>query len=112
MKLRIVAGERGGRWIARAEDEETGRPFGIECGGATEREALERMSRWLDWQRDHTAALEALQSAERAYHRTIAGSAFASPAEEQGAPEAQKTSLAAVDAARIRLDEVRARRPG
>ena len=111
MKLRIAATERGGRWIARAEDEETGRPFGIECADAPEREAIERMSRWIDWQREHAAALEALQSAERAYHRTIAGGAFANPAEEPGALEAQKTSLDAVDAARIRLDEVRARRP-
>ena len=111
MKLRLVATEHGGRWIARAENEETGRPFGIECAGATEPEALARMSRWIDWQRDHTAALEALQSAERAYHRTIAGGAFANPAEEPVALEAQKASLDAVDAARIRLDEVRARRP-
>src|SRR6266850_463753 len=111
MKLRILAMERGGQWIARAEDEETGRPFGIECAGATERDAVDRMSRWIEWQREHAEALEALQTAERAYHRTIAGSAFANPTEGPTALELQKESLDAVEAARVRLDEVRARKP-
>ncbi len=111
MKLRIVTSERGGQWIARAEDEETGRPFGIECAGATESEASDRVRRWIDWQREHAAALEALQVAERAYHRTIAGSAFANPTEGPTPLELQKESLGAVEAARIRLDEIRARRP-
>ena len=111
MNLRIVASERGGQWIARAEDETTGRPFGIECAGATEREAIDRLSRWIDWQREHAAALEALQAAERAYHRTIAGSAFANPTEGPTPLELQKESLDAVEAARVRLDEIRARKP-
>ena len=111
MKRRIVATERGGQWIARAEDEETGRPFGIECAGATERDAVDRMSRWVEWQREHTDALEALQTAERAYHRTIAGRAFANPTEGPTAIELQKESLGAVEAARIRLDEIRGRKP-
>ena len=67
--------------------------------------------RWLEWQREHTAALEALQQAQRAYHRTIAGSAFASPTEGPSAIELQKESLDAVEAARVRLDEIRGRRP-
>ena len=46
-----------------------------------------------------------------AYHRTIAGSAFANPSEGPSAIELQKESLEAVEAARIRLDEIRARRP-
>ncbi|HMB80378.1 MAG TPA: hypothetical protein VKI43_09945 [Vicinamibacterales bacterium] len=66
---------------------------------------------WLAWQREHTAALEALQQAQRAYHRTIAGSAFASPTEGPSAIEMQKESLDAVEAARVRLDEIRERRP-
>ena len=66
---------------------------------------------WLVWQREHTAALEALQEAQRAYHRTIAGSAFASPTEGPTAIELQKESLDVVEAARVRLDEIRARRP-
>ena len=66
---------------------------------------------WQAWQREHTAALEALQQAQRAYHRTIAGSAFASATEGPSATEIQKESLDAVEAARVRLDEIRARRP-
>lgn len=65
-RFRIVASEREGRWLARAE---------------------------------------------RAYHRTIAGSAFASPIEGPSAIELQKESLNAVEAARVRLDEIRAQRP-
>ena len=68
-------------------------------------------SRWQEWQREHAAALEALQQAQRAYHRTIAGSAFASPTEGPSAIELQKESLDAVEAARVRLDEIRGRRP-
>ena len=66
---------------------------------------------WQEWQREHAAALEALQQAQRAYHRTIAGSAFASPTEGPSATELQKESLDAVEAARVRLDEIRARKP-
>ena len=66
---------------------------------------------FLDWQREHAAALDALQQAQRAYHRTIAGSAFAGPSEGPTAIELQKESLDAVEAARIRLDEIRQRMP-
>jgi hypothetical protein len=99
------------RWVARATRDDTGDPFGIECAGATEAEAISQLTHWLEWQREHTAALDALQQAERAYHRTIAGSAFASSTEGPSAIEMQKESLDAVEAARIHLDEVRARRP-
>jgi hypothetical protein len=71
----------------------------------------EMSERWLEWQREHAAALEALQQAQRAYHRTIAGSAFASPTEGPSPVEMQKESLDAVEAARVRLDEIRARQP-
>jgi hypothetical protein len=108
---RIVCVQRDGQWIAHAERPDTGDPFGIECGGATEQEAKDRLARWLEWQREHAEALEALQQAERAYHRTIAGSAFASPTEGPSPIEMQKESLDAVEAARVRLDEIRARRP-
>ena len=109
--LILRATERDGQWLARAEREENGDPFGIECAGATEGEALDRLTRWLEWQGEHAAALEALQQAERAYHRTIAGSAFANPMEGPTAIEVQKESLDAVESARVRLDEVRARKP-
>jgi hypothetical protein len=110
-RYRIVAAHREGDWIAHAEQADTGERFGIECAAATEDAAVERVSRWLEWQHEHATALEALQQAERSYHRTVAGSAFANPAEGPSAIELQKESLDAVEAARLRLDDVRARRP-
>ena len=111
MRCRIVCDERNGQWIARAYRADNADPFGIECAAATRGEAIERLERWLDWQREHAAALDALQRAERAYHRTIAGSAFASPSDGPTAIELQKESLEALEGARVRLDEIRARRP-
>lgn len=110
-RYRLVAAERDGQWLAHAVRDDSGEPFGIECSGPTEAAALDRLGGWLEWQHEHTAALEALQRAERAYHRTIAGSAFANPTEGPSALELQKESLDAVEAARIRLDEIRARKP-
>ena len=111
LTYRIPATERDGQWVARAERADTGDRFGIECTGASPDEAVGSVERWLAWQHEHVAALEDLQRAERAYHRTIAGSAFASPTEGPSAIEMQKESLEAVEAARVRLDEIRARRP-
>ena len=107
----LQATERDGQWLARAARDDNGDPFGIECAGATEAEAVARLARWLEWQADHAAALADLQRAERAYHRTIAGSAFASTSEGPSAIEMQKESLNEVEAARVRLDEVRAQKP-
>ena len=111
IRYRLVATERDGQFVARAERTDTGDRFGIECTGASADEAAGRLSRWLEWQHEHAAALEDLQRAEQAYHRTIAGSAFASPTEGPSALEMQKESLEAVETARLRLDEIRARRP-
>jgi hypothetical protein len=111
LNLTLHATVRDGQWIARAVRDDNGDPFGIDCAGATDAEAIARLTRWLEWQREHTEALAALQQAERAYHRTIAGSAFASPTEGPSAIEVQKESLDAVEAARVHLDEVRGRRP-
>jgi hypothetical protein len=110
-KYRVTADLRDGRWFAHAERADSGDRFGIECAGGSEAAAVEALSRWLEWQHEHTAALEALQQAERAYHRTIAGSAFANPSEGPSAIEMQKESLDQLEAARVRLDEVRARKP-
>lgn len=110
-RFQMTAAERDGQWVAHATREENGDPFGIECSGASEAEAMDRLQRWLEWQHEHTAALEALQQAEHAYHRTIAGSAFVGPTEGPSPLEMQKESLDAVEAARVRLDEIRARRP-
>jgi hypothetical protein len=111
MDLIIRTIERDGRWTAFAERTDNGDRFGIEFEGATEAEARQRLEGWIAWQREHADALEALQRAERAYHRTIAGSAFASPSEGPSAVEMQRDSLEAVEAARVRLDEIRGRRP-
>ena len=107
----LTAVRRDDGWIAFATRAATGDRFGIECAGATEAEALDKLRRWIDWQSEHAAALEELQRAEQAYHRTIAGSAFANPMEGPTAIELQKESLEQVEAARVRLDDVRARRP-
>jgi hypothetical protein len=63
------------------------------------------------WQREHAKALEELQEAQRGYHRTVAATAFQGATEEPTAEEMRRASLEALDAARIRLDAVRARRP-
>jgi len=110
-RYRLIAAERDGQWLAHAVRDDNGDPFGIECAGTTEAAAIDRLTRWLEWQHEHTVALEELQHAERSYHRTIAGSAFASPSEGPSALELQKESLDAVEAARVRLDEIRARKP-
>jgi len=109
--FRLQAIERDGTWIASADRVDNDARFGIECAAATEREAIERLRAWLTWQHEHAAALAALQEAEHDYHRTIAGSAFATSADAVSPIEMQKDALNAVAAARLRLDEIRARRP-
>jgi hypothetical protein len=109
-QYRIVAVERDGEWTARAERVATGERFGIECAGQTDTAAIEQLAQWLAWQHEHASALEELQEAERAYHRTIAGSAFANPTEGPTDIELQQEAFKHVEAARVRLDEVRARR--
>ena len=107
----LQATERDGQWLAHAARGDNGDPFGIECGGASEAGAIARLTRWLEWQHEHTAALDALQLAQRAYHRTIAGSAFANPTKGPTPIDVQQESLDAVEAARVQLDGIRARRP-
>ena len=111
LQYRLIAVAESGGWRAHATRADTGDRFGITYAGATQAEALARLTQWLEWQGEHTAALDALQCAEQAYHRTIAGSAFAGASEGPTAIELQKESLDQVEAARVRLDEVRARRP-
>lgn len=65
--------------------------------------------RWLEWQREHTEALQALQETQRLYYRAVSGNAFA--ADGVAADEATQDALPAMDEARSRLDEVRARQP-
>ena len=109
VSYRIVAVERDGQWAAHAEREDTGRPFGIDCTGATEEEAVDRLGRWLAWQSEHAAALVELQAAERRYHRTVAGAVGG----QMDAPAiaAKTETLSALDAARSHLDHIRSRKP-
>jgi hypothetical protein len=110
-RYRIVTARKDADWVAFAENAESGERYGIECRDAAELTASTRVEAWLFWQQEHRDALLALQDAERAYHRTIAGSAFASPIEGPSAIEIQKEALEQVEAARVRLDEIRAQRP-
>jgi hypothetical protein len=110
-QYRIMVSERDSQWVARAVRTDTGDRFGIECPGGSDGEAAARLTRWLLWQSQHTAALAHLQAAERAYHRAIAGSAFADPIANPAATEIQKASLDAVEDARVRLDKVRGQNP-
>jgi hypothetical protein len=111
IEYRLVATERDGQWFARAERPDTAIPFGPETRGPTEVVAIDRLTEWLVWQREHAAALEALQVAEHAYHRAITVSAFVNPAEGTGAMALRNEALGAVEASRIRLDGIRARQP-
>jgi hypothetical protein len=110
-RYRVVVAGPEGQWVAHAERADTGERFGVECSGATEAEAGERLVRWIEWQHDHAAALEALQQAEREYHRAIAGSVFVGPIDGPGVAELQQDALDLLKGARRRLDEVRGREP-
>jgi hypothetical protein len=110
VSYRLLVVERDGRWVAHAEREDTRRPFGIDCSGATKGEAVDRLNRWLEWQDEHAAALAELQTAQRAYHRAVTG-AFASHTEGPAALDVKQETLAALDAARLALDHIRSRKP-
>jgi hypothetical protein len=66
---------------------------------------------WAEWQRDHAAALAALQEAQRAYHRVAMAGAL-SGGGAQSVEDRRRSSLELLDAARTKLDQVRARMPG
>jgi hypothetical protein len=109
--FRIHAVEQPGSWLAHAVSLEHGDRCSEDMAAPTETEAMDRVRRWLEWQRDHAMALAELQTAQRAYHRTITDVAFASRADSEQAPHARPTALALVDAARAKLDAMRACRP-
>ncbi len=110
--FRIRTSQREGRWTAYAVRASNGDRFGTDVVAETEVEAVAGVTRWLEWQREHAVALGALQDAERAYHRTVAGAAFAGAAEGTQTLQARRESLVRLETARVRLDEIRARRPG
>jgi hypothetical protein len=69
---------------------------------------------WIEWHCEHEEALAALQDSQHAYHRTVANGAFAGAADGPSVAEnaeMQRGSLEALEAARKRLDEIRARKP-
>lgn len=101
----IRAVERSGGWLAEARRAASGVRAGPAVTAASADAAVARLVRWLEWQQEHETALAALQAAERAYHRTVAGSAFASGLAD--ATEAQHAALREVDEARTRLDGIR-----
>jgi hypothetical protein len=106
---RLIAAQRGDQFVAHAARADNNERFGIECAGAAADEAENRLARWLEWQHEHTQALEVLQQAERLYHRAMAGAAFATSTD--AAEGESRMSLESVDAARLHLDDVRGRRP-
>jgi hypothetical protein len=101
--------ERGDKWHANARKMPSGVRVGPTATGATADEAESGLVRWLEWQRDHEDALGALQAAQQAYHRAIAGSAFSSGLAE--ATELQHEGLQRIEEARLRLEEVRQAQP-
>ena len=111
LRYLVRVAHQGSLWVAVAERAETGERYGAECSGGSEAEAVDRLRAWLTWQHQHESALEALQLAERTYHKLLAASAFVSPGEGSTSVEAKRESLDAVEQARRQLDEVRARRP-
>ena len=108
---RLVVEERAGGWVAHAERVDTGDRFGVDATGVSEADARGRLATWLQWQDAHAAALTALQLAEHDFHRVVAGSAFAGPSDGPTPSELRRDALDRVEAARLRLDDVRARRP-
>jgi hypothetical protein len=107
----IEVTEREGQWTAVARCEDSGDRYGPSISAATPNDAVGRLIAWIDWQREHAAALEGLQSAEAAYQRIVAGSASYAGPEGPPPSELQRDALARLEEARIRLDEVRQRRP-
>lgn len=109
--FRIRARQRAGRWTAHAVQAENGDRFGADFWGESEAAATAAVTRWLEWQADHASALAALQEAERAYHRSVAGHAFAPAADELGTRQARRERLEVVEQAARQLDAIRARKP-
>ncbi len=106
----VATTEQNGEFTAHAVRAESGERFGIETTASSAEEAENRMARWLQWQHEHAQALEALQQAERVYHRAMTDAAFSTQT-DSGSADAARASLESVDAARTYLDDVRARRP-
>ncbi len=101
--------ERQDTWCADARQAPSGMRIGPTATAPTADQAIARLTRWLEWQRDHHDALTTLQAAQQAYHRAIAGSAFSSGLAE--ATELQHEALQRIEEARLRLEDVRQSQP-
>jgi len=110
-QFKVRLGRRDGRSVAYAVRAETGDRFGADFIAASDDEAVAALTRWIEWQGDHAAALESLQEAERAYHRAVAGHMLAGDADRPAAGQERGECLERMAAARTTLDVVRARRP-
>lgn len=108
---RIRTSQRAGRWAAHAVLIENGDRYGGNFHAESEAAAVEAVTRWLEWQNEHAAALDTLLDAERAYHRSVTGHLFANAGNEEDARRARRERLEEVERATVRLDEVRARCP-
>lgn len=109
ISYQLFAKEHAGSYLAYALRGDGAERFGIETAGASADDAIAKLTRWLEWQHQHADALERLQDAERAYHRAMAGAAFAE--DQAGVDTARKQTLDTMTTARNHLDDVRARRP-
>lgn len=109
---RIRTSQRTGQWTAWAVRAESGDRFGLDFASDSQASAIAAVTRWLEWQHDHAQALEGLQEAERAYHRSVAGNLFATAAaDESTTRQRRREALERMEQAKGRLDEVRSRRP-
>lgn len=112
LAYRVRTSQRTGQWTAYAVRADNGDRFGVDFAGETEALAVAAVTHWLTWQADHAGALAALQSAERSYHRSLAGNLFAvGAADESATRQVRRDALEQMDRAKARLDEIRARRP-
>ena len=55
-RYRLVAERRDRQWLAHAVRADTGERFGVDCSGSTEAEAIDRLTHWLEWQREFARA--------------------------------------------------------
>lgn len=106
---RVQLAEDDGVWVATARRVDTGDAFGPPIPADRAEDAAQSLVGWLEWQRAHTTALTALQSASSVYHR-LAADRFGT-VDEDARRAAVREALQRVDQLRQELDDVRGRKP-